>query len=152
MVSMARITFPGWLPFMLALALAGCGLAGEDAAPPAPAALAADDGEAFDLAWQGVLPCADCTGIRTRLRLWRDDAGQAFELEETYLGVEGDNVFSTSGAWRLEQDGGAQATRYRLGSEGGGLGFELLADGSLQLLDADGEPPAEAAAYRLHRL
>ena len=155
---MARITPLGWLAFMLSLAVAGCGVAerapdasgtNEGAAPPA---LAADDGEAFDLAWQGVLPCADCDGIRTRLRLWRNDDGQAFELEETYLGAGGENVFTTSGAWRLEAAENNGAPRYRLGHEGGTLGFELQADGSLQLVDARGEAPADAAAYRLHRL
>ena len=150
---MPRITPLGLLPFMLALALAGCGGAGE--APGAaetlpPAALAGDDGEAFDLAWQGVLPCADCEGIRTRLRLWRDGDGQAFELEETYLGADEANVFTASGPWRLEGDG--QAPVYRLGNEGGALGFALQDDGSLQLLGADGEVPADAVAYRLHRL
>lgn len=151
---MARITPFGLLPFMLALA--GCGGAGDapdaagatDAVPPPE--LASDDGEPFDLAWQGVLPCADCEGIRTRLRLSRDDAGQAFELEETYLGADEANVFTASGTWRLEGDG--QAPVYRLGNEGGALGFALQPDGSLQLLGAGGEPPADAVAYRLHRL
>ena len=157
---MAKITLPGCLPFMLAVLLAGCGRAGEPPAPAVPVAQApqapgaADDGEPFDLAWQGVLPCADCAGIRTRLRLRRDVGGHAFELEETYMGAEDDNVFSTSGAWRLERAGAAQAGApvYRLGTEGGALGFELQTDGSLQLLGADGAPPADAIAYRLHRL
>lgn len=152
---MARITLRGWLPFMLALAIAGCGGPPDESGPAtaaAPVAIAADDGRPFDLAWQGVLPCADCAGIRTRLRLWRDDDGQAFELEETYLGAEGGNVFTTSGSWRLEAVDGDGALRYRLGNEGGALGFELQADGSLQLVDAEGEAPANAVAYRLHRL
>lgn len=152
---MARITSRGWLAFMLALAVGGCGGPPDESDPAAtgaPVAIAADDGEPFDLAWQGVLPCADCAGIRTRLRLWRDDDGQAFELEETYLGAEGGNVFTTSGHWRLEAVDGEAAPRYRLGNEGGALGFELQADGSLQLVDADGDAPANAVAYRLHRL
>ena len=152
---MAGITFRGWLAFMLALAVVGCGGPPDESEPVgagAPVAIAADDGESFDLAWQGVLPCADCAGIRTRLRLWRNDDGQAFELEETYLGADGDNVFRTSGNWRLEAVDGDGAPRYRLGNEGGALGFELQPDGSLQLVDAEGEVPANAVAYRLHRL
>lgn len=150
---MARITSAALLVFMLALA--GCGRdAGLDAPGGAtePPATTADDGEPFDLAWQGVLPCADCAGIRTRLRLWRDAEGQAFELEETYLGAEGGNVFSTTGAWRLEPaaDGGGEV--YRLGPGGGAQGYALLPDGSLQLVGADGRAPADAVAYRLHRL
>ena len=151
---MARITLRGWLPFMLALAIAACGPAPgapDSQGESASMAPATDGGEDFDLAWQGVLPCADCAGIRTRLRLTRDEGGQAYELEETYLGAEGENVFSTTGEWRLEQDGG-QAPVYRLGREGGALGFELQADGSLQLLGAGGQAPDDAVAYRLHRL
>jgi copper homeostasis protein (lipoprotein) len=143
---------------MLALllgAVAGCGRGEGDAAPSGDAAapaVATDDGEPFDLAWQGVLPCADCDGIRTRLRLWRDADGQGFELEETYLGAEGDNVFGTTGQWRREPAGEGAGDVYRLGPEGGAQAFALQPDGSLQLLGPGGEVPTDAVAYRLHRL
>lgn len=153
---MKMLTFRGSLPFILALALlAGCAReeAGQPPGESAPeAVLAPDDGEDFELSWQGVLPCADCEGIETRLSLRRDQGGERFELQETYLGAEGDNVFATTGEWRPESPEGEGATVYRLGPEAGGLGFELQPDGSLQLLGADGQPPEGALAFRLHRL
>lgn len=153
-------TFPGSLLFMLALSLvlAGCGREGGEAAQdPAPAppevVMAPDDGEDFELAWQGVLPCADCEGIQTRLSLRRDADEAVFELRETYLGAAQGNEFTTTGRWQLEpaDEPGAPAV-YRLGPEGGSLGFALQPDGSLQLLDADGQPPDPPLAFRLHRL
>lgn len=151
-------TFRGSLPFILVLALAACGRgdgdAGEESVPAPPeVVLAPDDGEDFDLAWQGVLPCADCEGIQTRLSLRREADEAVFELRETYLGPAQGNEFTTTGHWQLEPAGEPGAPMvYRLGPEGGALGFALQPDGSLQLLDADGEPPEQPLAYRLHRL
>jgi len=152
--------FSGSLLFMLALvlALAGCGRDGGEAAQdtaPAPpeVVLAPDDGEDFELAWQGVLPCADCEGIQTRLSLRREGEETVFELRETYLGAAQGNEFTTTGRWQLEtaDEPGASAV-YRLGPEGGSLGFAIQPDGSLQLLDPDGRPPEPPLAFRLHRI
>jgi copper homeostasis protein (lipoprotein) len=47
--------------------------------------------------FSGVLPCADCIGIRTELTLYTRNA---FTLEQTYLGTkDGDRTFQSSGRW-----------------------------------------------------
>jgi predicted secreted protein len=53
--------------------------------------------------YEGVLPCADCKGVRTELALYDDPSGagpQTFELRETYVGTkDGIRVFETRGKW-----------------------------------------------------
>ncbi|MBL7250290.1 copper resistance protein NlpE [Alloalcanivorax sp. C16-2] len=45
------------------------------------------DPKASSTVYQGVLPCADCAGIKTTLTLYRDQDGEAsrFELRQQYL-------------------------------------------------------------------
>jgi copper homeostasis protein (lipoprotein) len=50
----------------------------------------------------GVLPCADCPGVRYQLDLYPD---QAFVLRTTYLEREPDNVFDDIGGFLLDPDG-----------------------------------------------
>ena len=140
--------------------LAGCGRESTPApegpaadSPPAGAGVP-DEGEAVEIAWLGVLPCADCDGIQTRLQLHGDDGGRRYELEETYLGAAGDNVFVTEGDWVQEtrRGDGTEATVYRLDPQGPDRWFELRPDGSLEMLDGEGRPLDGARAYRLQRL
>lgn len=53
--------------------------------------------------FEGVLPCADCEGIRTELTLYQDVANadnNSYILKETYLGVNtGDTIFTSKGKW-----------------------------------------------------
>ena len=44
--------------------------------------------KATSTVYQGVLPCADCAGIKTTLTLYRDQDGKAsrYELDQAYLG------------------------------------------------------------------
>ena len=158
---MSRSAVPGFFAFMFAVALlAGCG---RDNAP-APEAPAGDaplagsampgGGEAFETAWLGVLPCADCDGIQTRLQLHGEGGERRYELEETYLGAAGDNVFVTEGDWVLEtrRGDGVEATVYRLDPQGPDRWFELQPDGALEMLDGEGRPLDGPLAYRLQRL
>lgn len=159
---MASITSFGKLSFIFALllALAACGAdPGEPALrddEPAPlSGLAPPDREAFVRTWQGVLPCSDCSGIQTRLTLRRDDqGGQDFELEETFLGADDANVFTLAGTWRqVRQRGDAgPAIVFRIDPDGADHWFELQSDGSLELLDAQGAPRADAVGHRLQRI
>ncbi|HLS83696.1 MAG TPA: copper resistance protein NlpE [Arenimonas sp.] len=144
------------LPLWLALVLVACGRPEPEAAPPEDAA-AAPDGfaapaapDGFDRQWFGVLPCSDCDGIQTRLRLQRDGEDRHFELEERYLGGPAAPSFRQQGQWReLERDG---RRLYLLDPDGAGLRLQLREDGSLELLGPDGEPLSEGPAYRLGRL
>ena len=86
----------------LALALAACTQA--PAPPPSsgsalPLPQLESDGA---IEWQGVLPCADCDGIETRLLLERVGDSRPFTLTETFLAADGDVRFVESGQWRRE--------------------------------------------------
>jgi copper homeostasis protein (lipoprotein) len=92
---------------MAALALNACGKPADkatDHAIPvtlAPASAVARPGEEpMVLRYEGVLPCADCPGIRTELTLTRKAKGWAegsYSLRETYLERGGPRV--TTGDW-----------------------------------------------------
>ncbi|EON74999.1 hypothetical protein ADIS_4488 [Lunatimonas lonarensis] len=52
------------------------------------------------LSYEGVIPCADCDGIKMELKLENnpDKTTQSYELSETYLGTaDGDRKFLQSG-------------------------------------------------------
>jgi predicted secreted protein/uncharacterized lipoprotein NlpE involved in copper resistance len=89
------------------------GAAGE--APTNEPSLPPDAGE-----FVGVLPCADCAGIRTVLRMRAErPSGRPidFELRETYLGTpEGDRTFVRIGRWTILRGmpGDNDATVYQL--------------------------------------
>ena len=55
--------------------------------------------------YEGVLPCADCEGIKTELTLFQDVANaenNSYILKETYLGVNtGDTTFISKGKWDI---------------------------------------------------
>lgn len=102
--------------------LAACG-----DAPRAPARAPAD---AFtdtgpSLVWQGVVACADCAGIDTRLRL-QQGVGPAtrYQLVEAYLDEAGNEYFREEGRWERQgailllraQAGGVR--RYRIDAGG----------------------------------
>ncbi|HMQ06626.1 MAG TPA: META domain-containing protein [Saprospiraceae bacterium] len=71
--------------------------------------------------YKGVLPCADCEGILTVIRLRED---HTFHLQRKYIG-KSDKVFMVEGAFSWTEDGGAvvwvnidpteMATRYKVG-------------------------------------
>ena len=148
------------LPLLLlaaTFALAGCD---RDAAPATdgPDASAAPDATAdaraeaddFERTWLGVLPCADCDGIQTRLQLQRDGDAQTYDLEETYLGADGEAVFTQAGQW-VREDGDDGAFRLDPDSPASRR-YALRPDGSLDQLDRRGEPLQPEGQYRLQRL
>lgn len=111
----------------------------------------------------GVLPCADCAGIRTELALVQDPQSgepQTYELKETYLGsmsVDGEKTFTTVGRWSIVRGtpGDAGTTAYRL--DGGGKpeaarSFERVSDGEVRLLDREGKRIASTLNYALMRV
>lgn len=151
--------------FLLAalLALAGCGRNDVDTdtgagtpAPPAPASGDAPSPSAssLDATWQGVLPCADCDGIQTRLRLVADDQGRRYELQETYLSQDGGEVFEGQGIWNEETAvlDDQPTVVYRLDIQGASRWFALQPDGALEMLDGQERPTADGLAHRLQRM
>lgn len=68
--------------------------------------------------FEGTLPCADCTGVRTELTLYLQP--DTFVLRETYLGrADGEKTITTQGHWEaaLGIDGDPDATVIRLGPD-----------------------------------
>lgn len=77
-------------------ALAGC----QSAPEPQP------DPKASKTVYQGVLPCADCSGIQATLTLYRDQANQPsrFELRQEYLdGAKAGGSDVDRGNWIAER-------------------------------------------------
>ncbi len=147
------------IPLAALLALSGCSRSEPDPAASAPPAAAAGEAPAsaaasLDSTWQGVLPCADCDGIQTRLRLVADDQGRRFELQETYLARDGGEVFEGQGAWTEESAvlDDQPAVVYRLDVNGASRWFSLQPDGALEMLDARERPAADGLAHRLQRM
>ena len=146
------------LPALAALALAGCGRSSEPdpvAGPESRAPQAGTPAEDFERTWLGVLPCADCDGIQTRLVLRGEDGARRYLLEETYLGVEGDNAFVQEGEWAedtvvLE---GVDTPVYRLDPLGpASRWFWIQPDGGLEMLEGPGRSFGDGLGYRLQRL
>ena len=104
---------------------------------------------AGQLAWEGVLACADCEGIETRLVLDREaidpilgarDAQPRYELLETFLAVDGGERYREQGQWQRE------GRLLRLHADAGGERvFAIERDGRLSLRDGNGDAPAGAA-------
>lgn len=92
------------LVFAAAVLLAAC-----QEGKVAPPVTAADDPVAPAVSvkkvlavYEGVLPCADCRGIRTELTLFEDDS--TYKLVEIYLGTpEGDRTVESEGTWTLRR-------------------------------------------------
>ncbi|MDL2284307.1 copper resistance protein NlpE [Oxalobacter sp. OttesenSCG-928-P03] len=69
--------------------------------------------------YEGILPCADCSGIKTRVKISSkegDATGNVFEKTMTYMGKEPNNVFVTTGNYTVRRgmDNDANAVVYIL--------------------------------------
>lgn len=86
------------------------------------------------LAWQGLVACADCAGIDTRLRLERGAGDRArYQLVEAFLDEEGAEYFREEGRW--ERAGSVLTLR----ATGGGVRrYRIDRDGSLLAADRAG--------------
>jgi copper homeostasis protein (lipoprotein) len=99
--------------------------------------------------YSGMLPCADCSGIRTALTLLRDAQGapSTFTMSETYVGRPAAGNPKTSGTWTVVHGDAADksATVYQLHGSGSAGVTSLLRvdDNTLSLLDGSlGQLPA----------
>lgn len=101
---------------------------------------------AGQLAWEGVLACADCEGIEIRLVLDREgidpifgsgNARPRYELLETFLAEDGGERYREQGQWQRE------GRLLRLQADAGGERvFAIEPDGRLSLRDGRGGEPA----------
>jgi len=54
-------------------------------------------------AYEGVLPGADCAGLKTELTLYKDNT---YYLRETYLATrDGDKTYTSAGKWQIVKSG-----------------------------------------------
>ena len=106
--------------------LAACGAR----QPPASEARFSKDA---DIQWSGLLGCADCDGIQTRLLLHQGATGRVFHLTEIYLAHDQGARFDDHGHWQR------QADLLQLQGDSGSLRvYALLPDGRLQPRDGHG--------------
>lgn len=95
--------------------------------------------------FEGVLPCADCEGIRYHLDLLDDEA---FFLRTAYLGRGDDAVFDDIGSWAVSSDG----TRLALfGGREAPLVFRIVDPNTLRKLDLEGREIETELNYDLER-
>jgi copper homeostasis protein (lipoprotein) len=101
--------------------------------------------------FSGVLPCADCAGISTRLTLTRKGDGWAegtYRLEETYLGRGGPHV--TTGDWTTLRgdavDGDAVVYELNPDDPAHARRFVKVGERKLLPLDAEMRPLAKLAS------
>ncbi|WP_168203207.1 copper resistance protein NlpE [Marinobacter fonticola] len=101
--------------------------------------------------WQGTLPCADCSGIDTRLTLYKDP--YLYRLEETYLGRQSEPVVY-EGEWVLlppvdNMDPGRVSLKSA--AEEPLRQWQRLPRGNLEMLGRDGQPIRSDLSYTLQR-
>lgn len=81
--------------------------------------------------YKGTVPCADCEGIETTITLKND---LTYEKVENYISEKKGNTFNTKGRFEWKDDGATIA----LISEDGTSSLYKVAEGTLTMLDADG--------------
>ncbi|MFT4203037.1 MAG: copper resistance protein NlpE [Chitinophagaceae bacterium] len=86
----------------------------------------------WDGTYEGVLPCADCEGIKTTVVLNKDDS---YKINSEYMGKKGAAPSSNSG--KLEWDSTGNVIVIAAGSES--LTKFQVEEGSLKMLDQDGK-------------
>jgi uncharacterized lipoprotein NlpE involved in copper resistance len=139
----------GMGPILLVIvALGGCQ---SRLAPPVTSTVdhvaPAVSGKKVRAAYQGVLPCADCQGIRTELTLFEEDF--TYRLVETYLGTpEGDRIFESEGVWSTVQGTAEKpdARIYQLkpAKAGESRSFLVIDDQQIRQLDREGREIVES--------
>lgn len=159
MLSMRNRLGPASCLWLLVLAASGCqrgadgavSASGADGGSSVVVAVPAQDSERT---WAGLLPCADCAGVDTRLVLRTERGRRDYVMTETYIGGSGQTSFNRSGVWterRDELQGEAQVV-YVLDPDKAPQRLVLQPDGALELRESGQRPPEQALAYRLQRL
>jgi hypothetical protein len=140
-----------WVVLLLAtLGVVGCGELQGPATPDSRGqSLPPFAGSSAQLAWEGVLACADCEGIEVRLVLDREGVDPIlgtghsearYELLEIFLADDGGERYREQGRWQRE------GRLLRLEADTGGERvFAIEPDGQLSQRDGRGGVPAGAA-------
>lgn len=81
--------------------------------------------------YQGILPCADCEGIKTLLVL---NADSTYHLTETYLGKGDNNPFNSKGQFSFDNSGSVITL-----DKNGDQRKYFIAENRLYALDQDGK-------------
>lgn len=109
--------------------------------------------------FEGVIPCADCGGIKTELTLFQDAANSennTYTLKETYLGGKtGDTTFTSTGKWDILKGtpSDKEAIVYFLNYEepDDARYFLKQSDSSVLILDKDQKIISSTLNYSLRR-
>ncbi len=108
--------------------------------------------------YEGVLPCADCGGIKTELTLYQDisnDENNVYVLKETYLTDNtGDTAFTSQGKWDVLKgvEGNDTATVFFLNyDEPEDARYFLQAGTDILLLDKEQKVIESNLNYTLRR-
>ncbi|MBT2748785.1 copper resistance protein NlpE [Lysobacter sp. ISL-50] len=154
------------LACLAALALSACNKPNEAAPAPAETAKAAEpapapaaepapvaeapkpgfDAAAFAGGFSGTLPCADCSGIDTKIEFKADGS---YTIEESYQGKKDGNA-KGDGNWTAEEDG----KRLRLDPNSKSAAdrlFEVVSHEEIRQLDQDGKAIDSQLNYSLKR-
>jgi copper homeostasis protein (lipoprotein) len=125
------------------------------AAPPKPAAeveqapitdTSPSSLEALPARYSGVLPCADCTGIRYDIDL---RPANVYFLRMTYLGTTPERVYDDIGAWSLASDLRTIALK---GARQSPMLFSIANANTLRKLDAEGQMIESELNYSVARV
>jgi len=108
----------------------------------------------------GVLPCADCAGILTELRLYTEQpSGQPtrYELTETYIGArDGGGSIGTTNRWTFVRgtasDGGATVIQLDLGRIDARKNFVRVGNDELRLVDRNLKEIPPSLPHSLYRV
>jgi copper homeostasis protein (lipoprotein) len=108
----------------------------------------------------GVMPCADCSGILTELRLYTEQPSgrpARYELTETYLGArDGGGSFSTTNNWALLRgtagDPDAIVIQLDLGRIDARKNFVRVGEDELRLIDRNLKEIPPTIPHSLYRV
>jgi copper homeostasis protein (lipoprotein) len=111
--------------------------------------------------YEGIIPCADCDGIKTELSLFQDAANSennSYTLRETYLNSKartGDTTFSSTGKWDILRGikGDQNATVYFLNYDEPNESRYFLrkSDNAIELLDKEQNIISSKLNYTLEK-
>jgi copper homeostasis protein (lipoprotein) len=109
-------------------------------------------------AYRGVLPCADCPGIDTTVRLFADPSGaEDHGRYVTRTSYQERNTTNTeAGTWTLEKgtpnDAAASVYVLKPKTGNGATNFLVVGDNEIKQLDADRKPFAGTVNFTLKRI